>query len=56
MVPDTRMSHFLMVVSVPSSACSFILRCNQHEAHSDPHVPFFGYELWALQEDGDIRK
>ena len=44
-----------MMISVPSGASSF-LRSNQHEAHSDSHVPFFGYELWALQEDGNIRK
>lgn len=27
----------------------------QYEAYSDTHVPFLGYELWPVQEDGNLR-
>ena len=54
MVPDTRMSLFLMMVDSTLKRVLSRFASVQHEAHPDSHVPFFGHELWALQENGDI--
>ena len=54
MVPDTRMSIFLMMVNSTLKRALSHFASVQHEAHPDSHVPFFGHELRALQENGDI--
>lgn len=44
-----------MILKARRSETLSLFVVEQDEADADTHVPFARYELWAVQEDGDIR-